>query len=228
MARIDLKVPFAEKDSAKQLGARWDSSRKVWYVPDGVDPDVFERWMEKSPFVSVRMSNHSIPDQTGSYSICSESYLIAKTLKNCWKCKGQTLVSGFILPDGFMELGSDDDGEEAGVWYQYDEPVTVFNVTNLLPSVSARLKEFSRHHWIDYSNTEQCSYWMNHCELCSTKQGDFYMFEEPGGAFCPVNKYSASRITLYEFFEPFACNGSTVHGDLFIESMRRVDDVDTY
>lgn len=31
MLRIDLKVPFAEKDEAKQLGARWDGERKVWY-----------------------------------------------------------------------------------------------------------------------------------------------------------------------------------------------------
>lgn len=35
MARVDLKVPFAEKDEAKSLGARWDPQAKVWYVPEG-------------------------------------------------------------------------------------------------------------------------------------------------------------------------------------------------
>ena len=41
--RLDLKVPFAEKDAAKKLGARWDAARKVWYV---VDKDVapFVQW----------------------------------------------------------------------------------------------------------------------------------------------------------------------------------------
>lgn len=29
--RTDLRVPFAEKDEAKRLGARWDAARKVWY-----------------------------------------------------------------------------------------------------------------------------------------------------------------------------------------------------
>jgi Domain of unknown function (DUF5710) len=37
MPRIDLKVPFAGKDDAKRLGARWDAARKVWYVPAGMD-----------------------------------------------------------------------------------------------------------------------------------------------------------------------------------------------
>jgi len=35
MPRIDLQVPFAEKDAAKHLGARWDSQNTTWYVPDG-------------------------------------------------------------------------------------------------------------------------------------------------------------------------------------------------
>jgi hypothetical protein len=41
-----LKVPYAEKDEAKQLGARWDPKRKKWYVPQGVDPAPFARWTD--------------------------------------------------------------------------------------------------------------------------------------------------------------------------------------
>lgn len=43
--RIDLKVPFQEKDLAKGLGARWDATRKVWYLEAGVDPAPFRRWI---------------------------------------------------------------------------------------------------------------------------------------------------------------------------------------
>ncbi len=46
MPRIDLNVPFAEKDKAKQLGARWDLARKVWYVPADMDFGPFTRWMK--------------------------------------------------------------------------------------------------------------------------------------------------------------------------------------
>ncbi|WP_341678862.1 DUF5710 domain-containing protein [Niveibacterium sp. SC-1] len=42
--RLNLKVPFAEKDEAKKLGARWDAGRKVWYVEGKEDLAPFARW----------------------------------------------------------------------------------------------------------------------------------------------------------------------------------------
>lgn len=42
--RMNLKVPFAEKDEAKRLGARWDAARKIWYVADAADPTPFAKW----------------------------------------------------------------------------------------------------------------------------------------------------------------------------------------
>jgi Domain of unknown function (DUF5710) len=42
--RFDLKVPFAEKDAAKQLGARWDAANKLWYVLDKADMTPFAKW----------------------------------------------------------------------------------------------------------------------------------------------------------------------------------------
>jgi hypothetical protein len=43
--RVDLVVPFKEKDKAKALGARWDKGRMVWYVQDSTDLSQFERWL---------------------------------------------------------------------------------------------------------------------------------------------------------------------------------------
>jgi hypothetical protein len=42
--RFNLKVPFAEKDVAKQLGARWDAASKLWYVEDKADMTLFSKW----------------------------------------------------------------------------------------------------------------------------------------------------------------------------------------
>jgi len=39
-----LTVPFAEKDAAKKLGARWNAERRSWYVPPGIDVSLFNRW----------------------------------------------------------------------------------------------------------------------------------------------------------------------------------------
>ena len=40
-----LVVPFAEKEDAKGLGARWDAASKKWYVPSDKDLTPFQRWM---------------------------------------------------------------------------------------------------------------------------------------------------------------------------------------
>jgi hypothetical protein len=45
---INLKVPFAEKDQAKALGARWNAELKLWYVPQGLDTAPFEKWLTTS------------------------------------------------------------------------------------------------------------------------------------------------------------------------------------
>jgi len=42
-----LVVPFAEKEDAKGLGARWDAASKKWYVPSDKDLTAFARWMPK-------------------------------------------------------------------------------------------------------------------------------------------------------------------------------------
>ena len=43
--RINLVTPFAEKDAAKGLGARWDATRKIWYITDVADLTPFLRWI---------------------------------------------------------------------------------------------------------------------------------------------------------------------------------------
>lgn len=42
--RIYLSVPWKEKNAAKSLGAWWDNTKKLWYVPPGMDSAPFARW----------------------------------------------------------------------------------------------------------------------------------------------------------------------------------------
>ena len=46
-AMTKLNVPYAEKDEARRLGARWDGERKTWYAPAGSMLTTFERWLPK-------------------------------------------------------------------------------------------------------------------------------------------------------------------------------------
>ena len=47
-SKTHLNVPFAQKDAAKALGARWDAANKKWYVPAGKDITLFAQWQAQS------------------------------------------------------------------------------------------------------------------------------------------------------------------------------------
>lgn len=43
--RINLRVPYSDKDMARKRGARWDAARRVWYVENLEDIGKFLCWM---------------------------------------------------------------------------------------------------------------------------------------------------------------------------------------
>ncbi|MBC3874254.1 ATP-dependent helicase [Undibacterium flavidum] len=44
-SRHYLRSSYSDKDRLKALGARWDQTRKKWYVPIGMDLEAFAEWM---------------------------------------------------------------------------------------------------------------------------------------------------------------------------------------
>ena len=50
-SKIYLNVPFAQKDEAKALGARWDAVQKKWYAPTDKDIALFAKWQAESGVV---------------------------------------------------------------------------------------------------------------------------------------------------------------------------------
>lgn len=45
--RVNLQVPFSEKDQAKALGAKWDKSGKTWYINADMDMLKFRKWIDR-------------------------------------------------------------------------------------------------------------------------------------------------------------------------------------
>ena len=210
MARIDLKVSFAEKDEAKTLGARWDKDLKTWYIPDGVDASLFAKWLHVPTAIS----------DEPEYRIRSINYFIACSHTLCWKCQQQTKVFAFILPEEHQEYIYDDEDEE-GYWSNYEAIGTMSNVLKLELSVWKRLQTFTKLYKPAYSKQAGGRYFMNHCEHCNATQGDFFMHSEPGGAFFPTTEGEAGRITVYPIAEPFEGNGSMTYSSVdFLEYMK--------
>lgn len=68
MANTYLTVPFAQKDQAKALGARWDAAQRQWYVPSGLELEPFQPWLPAGQAVASpagRPANDLlVPDST--------------------------------------------------------------------------------------------------------------------------------------------------------------------
>jgi hypothetical protein len=68
-----LNVPYAQKDAAKALGARWDAANKKWYVAADKDIALFSQWLPQNGGVelsesSTNRSNSSTPSTQKSVS----------------------------------------------------------------------------------------------------------------------------------------------------------------
>ena len=55
-----LDCPFDEKDECKKLGAKWDPSVKKWYVPDGLDIQLFAKWFEDGNRLNLKEEKKTI------------------------------------------------------------------------------------------------------------------------------------------------------------------------
>lgn len=60
-----LTVPFAEKDQAKHLGARWNAEKKKWYVPADADITPFKKWLGADTTIGVRGSKSPPMEEVG-------------------------------------------------------------------------------------------------------------------------------------------------------------------
>ncbi|MGD9531334.1 DUF5710 domain-containing protein [Pseudonocardia sp.] len=81
--RIYLEVPFAEKDDAKSLGARWDSSEKRWFDPNPPTAGL-DRWAVRPPIPEV------LPGEDRTFGGALFVDLIPRT---CWFTNVRTCVT---------------------------------------------------------------------------------------------------------------------------------------
>lgn len=96
-----LNVPYAEKDAAKALGARWNPTRRRWYVPDGVAAEPFAKWVDGAAGASGAAAPGAAPaaarpgrvDSYQGKTVVGANYLElahdCNPLEPCPVCSGQ-------------------------------------------------------------------------------------------------------------------------------------------
>lgn len=188
MPRIDLRVPFPEKEAARRLGARWDPQQKLWYVPESLDVASFSQWLPK-PFQP---------------NIRARGYFLATGTRSCWRCQALTRVFAIRLPAGYEALIVADDPDDDR-WQEGAEPTILSYVADLAESVAARLPGLAPRYRVEFSQTTQSFYWMNHCEHCEAKLGDFETIQEFDSPFHNLDA-DPGLVKLRDIAEPFAAS----------------------
>lgn len=195
--RVNLDVPFAQKDDARALGARWDSQVKTWYVPQGKDSSPFAQWFS---------TTEDLPE--ASPNVKSPFFFLAKAKNKCWRCAKESDAFSIFLPDVHAQLDCDEDGRPA--WFEGCGVGTLSSVLWISEAVAEVLTSHAPSYKRAFSKKAGCSYLMNHCAHCHATQGDFFMHNEPGGTFFPTTPDECSKITIRPFnvlFEAIASVG---------------------
>jgi exodeoxyribonuclease VII large subunit len=87
---IPLHVPFAEKDEAKALGARWNPAQKTWYIPENLadQAEQFGRWLpgkqaDLSTIAASPLSESAVPanDQEKGISLSQLMFQVQSALR---------------------------------------------------------------------------------------------------------------------------------------------------
>lgn len=199
MGRIYLNVPFDEKDDAKRLGARWDAQKRSWYLLEPDDLSQFVRWGSPRP----------------DFLIHAAQYYLAETTVQCFvkHCQSSTRVYSVLLPKSFETWEPAQHDEDVGWWSSWDNPSFVSYAMELSQSVRKDVVRLTKNYYPDFSRTINSIYWMNHCDSCGIKQGDWPLHGEPGGGFFPTDAGEAQRITLWRMSSPFQGHGGVSQDD---------------
>ena len=194
---MDLKVPYADKDEAKALGARWEPSRRCWYVPDGLDLQPFRRWIPARDTGAPGLNLRS-----------PETYVVTAP-RRCWRCGQTTTVVGFLMAPGFEDFSVwEDEIDGGGHWGGSDGWCFAFHVDALPSTIAAQAIMRAPRYRRAFSKTTQSSYWANHCSECSALQGDFHLFEELGEPFLPRDDRDLAGQRAFPVRGVFEASGS--------------------
>ena len=99
--RTNLQVPFAEKDQAKALGARWDATKRLWYVQNVSDLAPFARWLPQGADGSTASARTAVGRKTEAASVVKTGARYFKLDCDCLPWMGCPLCQATLEARGW-------------------------------------------------------------------------------------------------------------------------------
>lgn len=175
---ILLNVPYAEKDEAKKLGARWNPQLKKWYCENRNDYSKLKKWISKKDSFFV---------------VCDCLYII-EGINICFKCKKPTRVIGFGI-ESYMEF---EDGYTDEVCYDKGGEIHIASHIDPIPQKLSEYIQEKYNYKYRYSKFANRTYLANCCDNCDVLQGDYFLFNEVDSPFWIEDEIAASKLKLFK------------------------------
>lgn len=182
-----LNVPYAKKDEAKTLGARWIPEYKKWAAMSPKEYPKFYKWIDANTIVLDHV------------------YIITGEIE-CFRCHKKTTVVALGV-DAFLSIERDwfSDAKffinKSGIHFcPYP--------TDIMPKELSEYLSKKYMLFFDYSKFIKKHYMANHCIYCGVLQGNFFLFHDIKSPFCFSNEEDIKEIKVYKYKLPYdlACD----------------------
>lgn len=169
-------------------------------------------WEDKFWFITEQEDSSLfaewLQDKSNNVNIKAPHYYIAQSFRNCWECSFKSQVYAIVLQP-------ERPGEYAKILYflQY-----------LNEGAKKRLEKLTPYYSCDTTSMVDFFYWMNHCQQCKAKFGDFETIEEYSSPFRPKSIDEAKGINLHYVKEPLEAFGDSSRKVAFLGYMNFMPD----
>ena len=177
-----LNVPFAEKDEAKSLGARWNADFKKWYVANKKDYHKFIKWI--------------LGNNDTTQIICDHFYII-EGVHECFKCHTKIKVIGFGI-ENFFDICDPNEYDTDNPFDYYEGEIHISSMIDPLPENFKEYLSSQYNYRTGFSKTVNSRYPANHCKNCNVIQGEFFLFQEVYTPFFIDSPEKAKELSLYK------------------------------
>ena len=154
-----LNVPYAEKDEAKALGARWNPRFKKWCAVNKQEYYKFRKWY-KNKNTDLILLDHF-------YIIISE--------QRCLECQNSTPMIS-LVSDSYIMM-------EKERFQMVEKDINFIQDPNNLPEPLEKYLKENHKFYYDHPKTSRTNYFGNHCHTCGMLQQKFSIYSQLDSPF---------------------------------------------
>lgn len=131
--------------------------------------------MSLRPPIKRRLTVYAAPGPS-PHNVRSPAFFVARGHCRCWKCNHSVEVTVVGVGPPFSRLIDNE-------WRPGPSLAILSYVESVPLEISGELARLAPHYFRDESQWHRLPYWMNHCDNCGAKVGDYEVFDSPDAPF---------------------------------------------